>query len=113
MPKYSKNKVSDKSRDDALKIARGTQKPGQTREQTKLVAQGIQKGIEQYKKTQKQKARELDKKLNKASSINKANDLSNSDVDEHVTVAKSRLPWILLLLSWAGFAAYHLVNNYG
>ena len=46
MSKYSqKNSVSDKVKDDAMKIARGTQKPGQTKEQTKLIAEGIQKGI--------------------------------------------------------------------
>ena len=32
-----------------MKIARSTQRPGQTKEQTKLIAQGIQKGIDQYK----------------------------------------------------------------
>ena len=45
MSKYSKkNRVSDKTKDDAVKIARGTQRSGQTKEQTKLIAQGIQKG---------------------------------------------------------------------
>jgi len=38
-----------------LKIARGTQRPAQTKEQTRLIAQGIQKGIELYKKQQKKK----------------------------------------------------------
>lgn len=65
MPKYSKNKkVSEKTEEDALKIARATQRPGQTKEQTRLISQGIQKGIDHYKKQQKAKARELDKKLN-------------------------------------------------
>ncbi|MCA2486923.1 MULTISPECIES: DUF2956 family protein, partial [Vibrio] len=30
---------------EAMKIAKATQKPGQTKEQTKLIAQGIEKGI--------------------------------------------------------------------
>ncbi|MEF1163713.1 DUF2956 family protein, partial [Vibrio parahaemolyticus] len=34
---------------EAMKIAKATQKPGQTKEQTKLIAQGIEKGIAQYK----------------------------------------------------------------
>lgn len=38
---------------EAMKIAKATQKPGQTKEQTKLIAQGIEKGIAQYKKTAK------------------------------------------------------------
>ena len=51
MARYSKkNNISEQTKDEALKIARGTQKPGQAKEQTKLIAQGIQKGIEQYKK---------------------------------------------------------------
>ncbi len=68
MAKYSKkHQLSEKSKDDAMKIARGTQRPGQTKEQTKLIAQGIQKGIEIYKKKHGEKARELNKKLHKAS----------------------------------------------
>ena len=43
---------SDAIHEEALRIARGTQRPGQTREQTRLIAQGIHKGIEQYKKRQ-------------------------------------------------------------
>ncbi len=46
---------------DALAIARRVQKPGQTKEQTKLIAQGIAKGIEQYKRQQSAKLRERDK----------------------------------------------------
>jgi hypothetical protein len=56
----------DSNKDEAMRIARGTQRPGQAKEQTKLIAQGIQKGIEQYKKQQNARARELDKKLKKA-----------------------------------------------
>jgi len=48
-----------------MKIARGTQKPGQTKEQTKLISQGIKKGIDQYKKQQSARARELDKNSKK------------------------------------------------
>ena len=46
--------------DEAMKIARGRQLPGQTKEQTRLIAQGIQKGIEQYKKQHKARVRERD-----------------------------------------------------
>ncbi len=34
---------SPETQAEALNIARATQKPGQTKEQTKLIAQGIQK----------------------------------------------------------------------
>ncbi|MBT8439031.1 MAG: DUF2956 domain-containing protein, partial [Gammaproteobacteria bacterium] len=43
MPRYRKHpKPSPETREEAMKIARGTQRPGQTKEQTKLIAQGIQ-----------------------------------------------------------------------
>jgi hypothetical protein len=49
------------TQEEALQVARATQKPGQTKEQTKLIAQGIAKGIELYKRQQSAKARERDK----------------------------------------------------
>ena len=42
----------------ALRVARSVKAPGQTPEQTKLVAQGIAKGIALYRKQQNEKARE-------------------------------------------------------
>ena len=84
-----------------MKIARGTQKQGQTKEQTKLIPQGIQKGIEQYKKQQKSKSRDLSKQLK---SIAKSKELaSEPDVVEITVVKQHRLPWILLLISWLAF----------
>ncbi|MDA3869936.1 MAG: DUF2956 domain-containing protein [Gammaproteobacteria bacterium] len=107
MAKYSKkNQVSDKTKDDALKIARGTQRPGQTKEQTKLIAQGIQKGIEQYKKKQSHKARELDKKLNKASANRSLTEPESDEVSGSEIIECSKLPWVLLVLSWLGFLVY-------
>ena len=58
-------KPSLQTQDEALKISKGTQRPAQTKEQTKLIAQGIQKGIDLYKRQQNEKARELNKKLKK------------------------------------------------
>ncbi len=107
MSNYSKkNRVSDKTKDDAMKIARGTQRPGQTKEQTKLIAQGIQKGIDQYKKQQSVKARELDKRLKKAQVSSISNKPSTDNTPESVAVKSNNLPWVLLILSWLGFAAY-------
>ncbi len=107
MPNYSKkNRVSDKTKDDSIKIARGTQRPGQTKEQTKLIAQGIQKGINQYKKQQSVKARELDKKL-KNVAVNRVSNKSSTDSSlEPAAVKSSYLSWLLLIISWFGFAAY-------
>ena len=109
MAKYSKKHLlSEKSKDDAMKIARGTQKPGQTKEQTKLIAQGIKKGIEIYKKKQSEKARELDKKLNKVSALRASPETSTQQVVEPVIVRGNILPWALLVLSWICFVVYVL-----
>lgn len=102
----NKNKVSDKIKDDAMKIAGGTQRPGQTKEQTKLIALGIQKGIAQYKKQQSIKTRELDKKLKKSTVGSIPNELSNDKTTKPVPAKKNNLPWVLLILTWLGIAAY-------
>jgi hypothetical protein len=113
MSKYStKNRASDKTKDDAVKIARGTQRPGQTKEQTKLISQGIQKGIEQYKKQQNAKARELDKRLKKTAINNSSKKPSTGNAHEPVVVKTNYLPWVLLIISWLGFAAYLVLMKY-
>ncbi|MGB0467064.1 MAG: DUF2956 domain-containing protein [Pontibacterium sp.] len=112
MTKYTKKAmVSEETKTEALKIARATQKPGQTKEQTRLIAQGIQKGIEQYKKLQKAKSRDAERhrKKVKAASVQASDD----HVDrKHETAIKEPgqqwLPWLLLGLSWVGFVAYLL-----
>ena len=109
MTNYSKqkNKVSEETQDEALRIARSTQKPGQTKEQTKLIAQGIQKGIDQYKKQHKAKARELNKQLKKVKSSRQES--SELEIEEVVQVKQHWLPWSLLVLSWTMFAAYEML----
>jgi len=107
--KQSHKAVSPQTEEQALKIARATQRPGQTKEQTKLIAQGIQKGIDQYKKQQKAKARELDKKLKKSRKLQQSETVPEEKV---IYVEKqSKLAWVLLLLSWILFAVYWLANN--
>lgn len=107
MAKYSKtNGVSSQTQDEAMKIARGTQRPGQTKDQTKLIAQGIQKGIDQYKKQYKVKARELDKQLKKAAAQLDGGKQARVESIEVIKYRQSMLPWILLIASWAGFIAF-------
>lgn len=111
MARYSKKQtqVSVETQNDALKMAKATQKPGQTKEQTKLIAQGIQKGIDLYKKQQKERSRELNKKLKRVSGkLNQLDATEEGEVELEVIVQKSRLAWVLLLLSWAGFVGYIL-----
>lgn len=108
MSRYSKKQTpSPETREEAMKIAKGTQKPGQTKEQTKLIAQGIQKGIDQYKKKQKAKAREIDKKLKAAQTLNEAG--GQAGTETRIVYKQHWLPWLLLALSWVGVALYFFV----
>jgi len=113
MSKYKTNTSKETIR-DAEKIAKATQRPGQNKEQTRLIAQGIQKGIEHYKKRQKTKSRELDKKLKTVNkSIENAQEKESSPNNLPIQASSnktcSKLPWILLILSWSAFALYWTV----
>ena len=110
MAKYlKKHQLSETTSDEAIRIARGTQRPGQTKEQTKLVAQGIQKGIEQYKKQQSAKSRELDKKLKNVNQQLVSPEENEVEFKERLVYRQHWLPWLLLALSWLAMAAYWLV----
>jgi len=111
MSKYTKHpKPSPETRDEAMKIARGTQRPGQTREQTKLIAQGIQKGIDLYKKQQKAKSRELDRQRNKQP---REKSHLDSDLQESDTIHYRQhwLPWLLLVITWLAIVFYLVFFN--
>jgi len=104
-------KISPQTQEEAMKSAQATKRPGQTKEQTKLIAQGIQKGINHYKKQQKSKSRELNKKLNKVSQTQTSlqeNEFSN--IQSQKNEKKTTLSWVLLLLSWTGFIAYYFYS---
>lgn len=103
--------ISNETKNEALRVAKATQKPGQTKEQTKLIALGIEKGIAEYKKQQKSKARDKDK-ARKQELKAKNRDSAQTDVPQisDSNSNSSKLPWALLLLSWAGFAAYLLMG---
>ena len=108
MTQYSKKQTtSPETQKEALQIARGNQRPGQTKEQTRLVAQGIQKGIEQYKRQQKAKSRELDKKLKTVRQ--QPDPVSEVEIQERLVYRQHWLPWLLLLLTWLGGGAYLLL----
>lgn len=108
--KNTHHQVSIETREQSLKLAKAIQRSGQTKEQTKLIAQGIQKGIDLYKKQQKIKARELDKKLKKASSQLEAGlhnqNASKNEIEQKVVYQKSMLPWVLLIITWCGILGY-------
>jgi hypothetical protein len=110
MAKYlKKHPLAEATQDEAMRIARGTQRPGQNKEQTKLIAQGIQKGIEQYKKQQSTRARELDKKLKKVNQQRASPEAREVEVQERRVYRQHWLPWVLLVLSWLAMAAYWFV----
>lgn len=110
MSRYSKKQqVSPETQEESLKMAKAIQRPGQTKEQTKLIAQGIQKGIELYKKQQKERSRELNKKLKKvAVQIDHRDDAAEAQ-EQSIIYRQHWLPWGLLVLSWAGFVVYLFV----
>ncbi|GAC21084.1 DUF2956 domain-containing protein [Paraglaciecola arctica] len=100
-----KNKVSPEVEIQAMKIAKGTQKMGQTKEQTKLIAQGIEKGIAEFKKQQGKKLREIDKQRKQKIKQREQKDTETVE-EESVNNPMPYLPWILLLLSWIGFVVF-------
>ncbi len=105
------NKVSAETQEQALKIAKGTQKKGQTKAQTKLISQGIEKGIAEYKKQQSKKSRERDKE--RKQKLKQQQKCATIKQDKNIVVPKkpSKLPWMLLLLSWLFFLSYFFINK--
>lgn len=110
MNKPNYQKPSPQTQEEALKLARATQRPGQTKEQTRLITQGIQKGIDLYKKQQKEKAREMSKRLKKASRLKDSSvDPEEVEIIETVMYRQHWLPWLLLVLTWLGLAIYWFI----
>lgn len=105
-------KPSPQTQEEALKLAKSTQRPAQTKEQTKLIAQGIQKGIDLYKKQQKEKARAQNKVLKKLSR-QKERDRDNEPEALPIDIVYRQhwLPWLLLIFSWIGFVLYVFMNR--
>ncbi|WP_423839732.1 DUF2956 domain-containing protein [Vibrio mytili] len=116
MKKKSTAVPSQETQTEAMKIAKATQKPGQTKDQTKLIAQGIEKGIALYKKQQKEKNRQADKVRKKQQREKQRQPQESTENEAQMTVeTKSTrsniLPWGLLILSWIGFAAATLIEH--
>jgi len=113
MAKYKKQvPVSQAVVTESEAMAKATQKPGQTKEQTKLIAQGIQKGIELYKKQHKAKVRQQDKQQKQRKK--RQADESDTPLDESLaTNSPNWTPWILLGLSWLGFGLTYWLGLLG
>lgn len=107
MSRNSYQQPSPQTQEDALKIAKGIQRPAQTKEQTKLIAQGIQQGIDLYKRQQKEKARELSKQRKKlAKQQTTESEQDHPEITEIIVYQQNWLPWTLLLLTWLGIVIY-------
>ncbi|MCH9699096.1 MAG: DUF2956 family protein [Gammaproteobacteria bacterium] len=95
----SKNKQSENTqsfeaqaaqsiKEEAEKIANATQAPGQTKSETKLITQGIAKGIEAYKKQEKAKARERSKNEKKKKQENATDAQTTTSMQNKAVLGK-------------------------
>lgn len=112
MPRTQEPKPSQRTKEEAMTIARATQRPGQKKAETQLIAQGIEKGIALYKKQQKAKARAADKaKKQQARSTTKLKENEQEALTGAATEAKaSQLPWVLLIASWIAFLSFYFLS---
>lgn len=105
MSQYKKSvSASAKTIQEADAMAKATAKPGQNKAHTKLIAQGIQKGIEEYKKREKSKARAFNKRQKKLKS--QTPDSECTSAQQQPQPLSPKIPWLLLGLSWIGFTIY-------
>lgn len=112
MSKNSYQQPSPQTQEEALKIAKSIQRPAQTKEQTKLIAQGIQQGIDLYKRQQNEKARELSKQRKKlAKQKETQTEQDNPDIAEIIVYQQHWLPWLLLVLTWLGIGIYLVLGH--
>ncbi|MFC3912665.1 DUF2956 domain-containing protein [Pseudaeromonas sharmana] len=104
---------------ESMRLARANQVPGQSKEQTQLIAQGIQKGIAEFKRNQKARQRAANKVKKqelrqRQHSPSAAEELLHDEGEELACHGAGRgmaiLPWGLLLLSWTGFVCYLLTT---
>ncbi|SQH75283.1 conserved protein of unknown function [Shewanella benthica] len=107
--------VSNETKNEAMKVAKAIQKPGQIKEQTKLIAAGIEKGIAEYKKQHKNKARDRDKARKqdikaKARTARTAKAALSETSDGASQSYAHLLPWGLLVISWIGFIGFNLMK---
>jgi len=109
MAKHKSNPLSVETQNEAMAFANKVKKSGQSKDQTKLIAAGIQKGIAEYKKSVKKKERQADKAKKKQQ---RAQDSKSEDLAETPpTSAKANTSLILLIASWCGFIAYYFISQ--
>lgn len=100
-------------RAEALKIANTIKTEGQTPVETKAIANGIQRGMEMFLRQQSEKTRDLDKRVKKVKQLSTrlTQQKPGDQIEKNPNVqTQSRLPWILLALSWGLFAVIALAK---
>ncbi len=110
-PESERVPVDQRIQEEALRVAKSIQVPGQSKEQTKLIAKGIEKGIALYKQQQSAKARERDKARKRAGkplSASQAQALDEESGSGDETLASPAKA--ALLMAGALFALVGLLN---
>ena len=110
-PESERVQVDQRIQEEALRVAKSIQMPGQSKEQTRLIAKGIEKGIALYKQQQSAKARERDKARKRAGkplSASQAQTLDEESGSGDETQASSAKA--ALLIAGALFAIVGLLN---
>ena len=108
--KPPKAKLSAQAQLDAQAITEQVCKPSFSKQQRKEVHQAIQQGIERYKQQHSAKARSVDKQRKKYAKQQVADKVAEPElmVPRRWPIV---LPWLLLMLSWAGFFAAYAVQQ--
>lgn len=92
----------------ALQMARRIQTPGQSKQQTKLIAQGIAKGIALYKKQQSEKARDRERARKKM--LKQHIRAPSGAQDEAPAMHDERVPGGVTAALWTGGTLFGVVS---
>ena len=92
-------------RADALKITNSIKVDGQSKVDTAAIAHGIQRGMELFLRQQSEKTRDLNRRVKKVKQLSTQITQTRAVTESHqiITTPASRLPWILLGMSWLLF----------
>lgn len=103
-------KASRELKNEAAKIIRAVNIQGESRGESQRLQAGVQRAIEYYVRQHNAKARELDKKAKKLHRLETINDSAPELTTASPNTVATRLPWLLLVLSWALFIGYLLFD---
>jgi len=103
-------KASRELKNEAAKIIRALNIQCETRGETQRLHAAVQRAIEYHLRQHSAKARELDKKAKKLQRFETSDDSAPEPVTTVSNASATRLPWLLLALSWALFIGYLLLD---